>query len=374
MLMHVQEVVMKSLICTFAAVCLILTSHAVMAEKSVEGRRQVVLESNQVTVSFDVGGGSLVDFHFNDTGLNPFMWNFPEAGDKKPRPMGHFICFDRWGQPSANEEKNGMPYHGEASQVDWTVNSAPVSRNGKITATMSCRLPMGGMTLERTASLSEKSPVLEVRELITNVNKLSRVYNIVQHPSIAPPFLDENVIVDSNAWKGFMQETPMPTPEEPTIYWPQIAYKGKLVDLGRLTDDHNPAVTSFVFRDGTEYGWVTASNPAKGLLVGYIWNLKDYPWLSIWRNTADGKPAARGLEFGTTGLHQPFPQILEKMTIFGNTLCNYLDADQSVEKSYVTFLAEIPRNFKGVGEIDYSNGSIVIHERDGGTNTIRINY
>ena len=41
----------------------------------------------------------------------------PEKGDTKPRTMGHFVCFDRWGQPSPSEIENGMPFHGEAAQV-----------------------------------------------------------------------------------------------------------------------------------------------------------------------------------------------------------------------------------------------------------------
>ena len=64
---------------------------------------------------------------------------------------------------------------------------------------------MGGLTLTRTAKLSGASPVLLIREVIKNVNRLGRVSNLVQHPSIAPEFLDESVIVDSNAWKGYLR-------------------------------------------------------------------------------------------------------------------------------------------------------------------------
>jgi len=318
--------------------CVLLTtvvSHFSWSEPGLEGRKQVVLEGSAAHVGVDVAGGSIVDFHLVGHELNPLRWNYPEKVDLKPRTMGHFICFDRWGQPSRQEGENGMPFHGEASFVEWQVLSKPLKKDGVIIAEMSCELPIGGMKLTRTLSLCDHAPVLIVREEITNLNKLGRLYNIVQHSTIGPPFLDESVIVDSNVLKGFMQESPMPTPEEPLIYWPGIAYKGELVDLRHLIDNPMPSVVSYVFEDGVEYGWVTACNPEKELLIGYIWEVSDYPWLNFWRHVTDGKPSARGLEFGTTGLHKPFGDLVAKGEIFNRRLYEYLDAGQKVEKSYV---------------------------------------
>ena len=343
------------------------------SDNGLEGRKQVVLEGKSAVVSVDIAGGSIVDFHLSGQSLNPLHWNYPETRETTPRPMGHFVCFDRWGQPSVSEEKNGMPFHGEATKVVWKILRQPSSANGNITAEMSCALPIGGMSLKRTMSLKDNAPIVEVTEEITNNNKLGRVYNIVQHPSIGPPFLDETVIIDCNALKGFMSESIMPNPEEPTINWPANVYRGKLVDLRYLTDDPRPGVTSFVFRDGIEYGWVTACNPGKGLLLGYRWKLSEYPWLNIWRNVREGKPAARGIEFGTTGLHRPFGILLEKHTMFGRPLYEYLDAGESVVKTYTMFLAEIPSGCLGVTHVVEDKGKITITiMTDGGTSDIVI--
>jgi hypothetical protein len=119
-------------------------------------------------------------------------------------------------------------------------------------------------------------------------------------------------------------------------------------------------VTSFVI--GGEYGWVTAANASQGLLLGYLWRTAEYPWLNIWRHAAEGKPLARGLEFGTTGLHQPFETLLEKGAIFGRRLFAYLDASASATRSYAAFLLEIPRDFAGVRSLVYADGRIVIRE------------
>jgi len=183
----------------------------------------------------------------------------------------------------------------------------------------------------------------------------------VQHPSIAPPFLDETTVVDANARQGFMQSSPLPNPERPAILWPHALKDGRTVNLRHLTNEAAPEVASFTI-DG-EYGWVTASTASKGLLIGYIWKTSDYPWLNIWRNVINGKPAARGLEFGTTGLHQPVGILVAKGKIFGRSIYAYIDAGQTVTRSYASFLFKIPSDYRGVERITYDSGHLTLHER-----------
>ena len=70
---------------------------------------------------------------------------------------------------------------------------------------------------------------------MSNRNKLGRIYNMVQHATIGPPFLDETTVVDSNAQRGFMQSNPMPNPEQPETLWPEARKEGQPVDLRHLT-------------------------------------------------------------------------------------------------------------------------------------------
>jgi hypothetical protein len=277
--------------------------------------------------------------------------------------MAHFLCLDRWGAPSKAEEANGMPFHGEATRVHWKELSEPGS-GGAIHAEMEAALPLAGLRVRRRIQLAANEALLRVTEQVTNNNKLGRVYNMVQHPTIGPPFLDETTIVDSNARQGFMQSSPLPNPEQPAVFWPQALRDGQPVNLRHLADNPNPNVVSFVIEQ--EYGWVTAANPGQGLLLGYLWKKSEYPWLNIWRHVQDGKPLARGLEFGTTGLHQPFGVLLEKGRIFGRALYAYLDAGESASRSYAAFLFPIPKDYQGVAEVRYENGRIIVIERTGG--------
>jgi hypothetical protein len=320
----------------------------------IDGRPSVVLDSGTARVVLDLHGGSITVFEFLDQRLNPLGWNSKPGAE--PREMAHFLCADRWGQPSAAELNNGMPFHGEATKVEWKLISAAPTE-----AKMSALLPMAQLEVTRHARLT--GAILHVTESVTNRSKLGRPYNFVQHPTLAPPFLDETTLVDANAKRGFMQSSAMPNPEQPEVVWPQALRDGLPVNLRHLTDDPNPNVVSYVIDE--PIGWVTAVNPGRGLLIGYLWKTDEYPWLNIWRHTQDGKPLARGLEFGTTGLHQPFPVLARKGRIFDRLLFSFLDAGETHTRSFQAFLAKTPPGFAGVQQVSPRGDQVAITERGG---------
>lgn len=321
------------------------------------------IRTNTAEAVFDLGGGSLVSFRLKG-GLNPLSWIGPADKNIVNRPMAHFLCLDRWGQPSPGELAAGVPYHGEATRVPWKVDSSSATDT-----VMSASLPMAGLDVRRRARLTGEGAVLQVDETVTNRNKMGKVYNMVQHPTIGPPFLDERTLVDSNARRGFMQSSPMPTPEEPSVFWPQALQEGRTVNMRMLTNDPMPNVVSYVVDE--PIGWTTATSPTHNLVLGYIWKTSEYPWFNAWRHVdAAKKPLARGLEFGTTGLHQPFGVLLEKGMIFGRKLVSYLDAGETTTRSYVAFLAPVPANWQGVQSVTHKDGVITLTER--GTRTVEI--
>ena len=351
----------------FLATLMGVVGLAISPEKLASERPSLVIESENARLVVDVRGGSVGDFRFKDSELNPLNWATPSAGDVSIRGFGHFLCLDRWGPPSAAEGAKGMPYHGEAAHVEWQIVSGAARRDGLIEAHMAATLPMAGLSVRRTILFSSKEAVFTMLEEVTNENTIGRIYNMVQHPTIGPPFLDESTIVDCAGRKGFAQGGSLPDPEEPSFIWPRaLDPGGKTVDMRRLTDDPIPNVVSYTL-DG-KYGWVTAATPKKGVLIGYLWKTTDYPWVSLWRDVHEGKPAARGLEFGTTGLHQPYPTLVQKGRIWDHPLFEFLDAGETARKRYTAFLFKVPENFTGVESIQVAHGRLVLHER-GGTQT-----
>lgn len=338
---------------------------------SAKDRPTLELNGNAARLVVDLGGGSISDFHLGEDGLNPLQWDSWSFGDTPeadppltPRSMGHFLALDRWGPATEAEMSHGMGFHGEASVAWWSVRQAPVVRGGVIEAKMGAVLPLAGLEVVRSIRMREDEAVFAVTESVTNTGHLGRIYNIVQHPTIGPPFLDGTTIVDSNAARGFMQETPGPDFEIPEVRWPNALKKdGTEVDMRRLTGDHAPNVVSYLV-DG-EFGWTTAVNASAGLLLGYLWPAADYPWFDAWRHVIDGRPFARGLEFGTTGLHQPGPVLVQKGRIFDERIFRFIDADETQDFSFAGFLMEIPGDFNGVDSVSYDAGTLTVTERGG---------
>lgn len=327
----------------------------------------LILKGKAAEIRVELDGGPLTHFSLVGHSINALSidWteNIVRNGDTMRYPWrGHFLCCDQFGLVSENEHKNGMPMHGEASQVDWQVVNKPTLKHGAIRAAMKCTLPLARLRIERTLSLSENTPVLTVQETFINENKLGRIYNVGQHASIARPFLDESLLLNSNATRGFV-DMPSPQVDRENIFsWPVIGYHGEAIDLSRQ-DNHTESVGAWFVYDNTKHGWITAANPKEGLLLGYLWDTVDYPWVFMMRMPVDGKAAYLNFEF-SLGLGGPFKEIATKGRIFDRPLFGFLDAGEKATLSYTVFLSKIPHNYQGVARLEYDGRQILLEEKN----------
>jgi len=344
----------------------------------VVGREVITLHQGEALLSIDPAGGSLADFHLAGT-VNPLCWDSAihdqlDPNNQEPRPLGHFLCLDRWGPPSIEEERQGMPYHGEASSRQWQLVTCSSSA-----ATLKAQLPMAGLEVERSVELMTCSvkaswsfetngAIARVRDEVKNINKLGRILNMVQHPSIAPPFLTAETRVDCNGKRGFTQ-APRGCLD---VLWDAerefpAAVTGEGVQDGRCMTGGADDVFSYEVNQSDSYGWVCAYTPSHRLLLGYLWPRNDYPWVSLWCSSAAAsqlrEPRARGLEFGTTGLHQPFPILTRHPRIFGLPTFQHLDAMEMCRKSFCCFLLKVPADFRGVQTIAVTSSTLHLSEK-----------
>ena len=306
-------------------------------------------------------GGTYSDFSLKENPLNPINWE--TVNPEEPPFLGHFLCLDRWGPPSDGEKANGFGHHGEVITQDWKLQEQFQEGENISACKMSCRLPMAGLQLTRKIELSETEPVFHVTEEIENLNKFGRMYNIVQHVTLAAPFLDSTTLFDNNTEKGFEdREDGSLNQEEPVIAWPEAVHDGETISLRRFQNNW-PRVSSFIFGNDQQYGWATACNPGKNLLLGYFWKTKDYPWINFWRDMEDGIPRAFGIEFGTTGLHEPFSVVAKKGKIFDRNIYDFIDAGEIISKSFTAFISYIPDDYQGVEKIEFNNSFFTITEK-----------
>src|SRR5437870_13645617 len=102
---------------------LLLSALLVHAQQNkTDDAHALIMDGKAARLVISLKGGVIKEFRLQGGGRNPL------------HSLGHFLCLDRWGQPSAAEAKNGMPFHGEASQVEWHVLRPPEKHEGAIEA------------------------------------------------------------------------------------------------------------------------------------------------------------------------------------------------------------------------------------------------
>ena len=332
-----------------------------------EGRICTLGAPGKACLSVDLWGGALVDFRLDDQAVNPFSWSMspgemPENNRAGAPFQGHFLCLGRWGAPTEGEMRAGIPHNGQPGNGWWRVAGRPDSRSLHICATA----PLDGMAADRWIELDAAHAVVKVTDRVKNTLATGRLFNVVQHATVGVPFLSASTLIDSNAKAGFMQHLSYPDPHAYEYGWPTgvLDSLATRVDL-RRSDTPTGYVTTHLFADPV--GWVTAASPHCGLLLGYVWRTAEYPWLNVWHDVRDGKPYAKGLEFGTTGIGRSYQDLLAVDTRFhGQSSFFFLDAGEAVEKSFLCFQVAIPADYQGVERVEVTDGRIVITEKGTG--------
>ncbi|CAN5560034.1 hypothetical protein BH10BAC2_BH10BAC2_33070 [soil metagenome] len=328
---------------------------------------KIKLQNKTSVIEVDLYGGAITDFHLKENPVNPLSFRFSK--DQMPANnkagavyQGHFICAGRWGEPSPGEINAGIPNHGEPANIEWQLNE-----NDEIGLTMETTAHLEGLQVERKMQMDNEGAVCHVTETITNINPLGRLYQLVQHPTIAAPFLDEATVINCNAAIGFDYKY-VDEPSKHKLNWPIVNDSdGKQFDLRNSTHGSN-SLFSFTVNTADKYGWITAYSATQNLVIGYVWKRKDYPWINLWQHFENGKIQYRGLEFGNTGLHQPFKKIIadNNLELFGEPTVNYIDAGEKITREYVSFLYLADQEFKGVEHMLITENELFLVEHSMG--------
>jgi hypothetical protein len=319
------------------------------------------LENNYCVLTVDSFGGAITDFHLKkDAQINPLSFAFTKEempdNNKNGAPyQGHFLCLGRWGLPSAGEIKAGVPNHGEAANINWEITAKNIS---ELCTQTTAKLE--GLHIERSIHLDKSNAAFCVDETITNINPLGRLFNMVQHPTLAAPFLNASTIVNCNATIGFNQDH-YQSAEQNNFHFPFVKdNNGDTFNVKNPPTNYN-AVFSFLVDKNNNIGWLTAYSPSHNLLIGYIWKRNDYPWIHLWQHWNETEIMYRGLEFGTAGIHQPYKEIINTaMQLFGEKTFAYIDAGESVSKKYFCFMFEPAESFSEVEEVKIDADTIII--------------
>lgn len=367
------------------------------------GRPAMRLSNGVIELTALNGGGHIAEFRFaRDAGMSQanVLWESPWegaapgtlqarrlAGKYGPKGVGEFLasytghalCLDYFGMPSADEVRQGLPLHGEAASRNWRVVHGATS-SAATHAAWRVELPSARLAFERAIALHKGESVAVFHENVTNQRDSDHYFHWVQHVTMGAPLLDpecSRVFLSGSrakTWPLGYEEKSLVSAEREFI-WPDAPReKGGTADLSIPFSGRGTGFVASVLLDvGREVEFIAALNWRLGLVCGYVFRREDFPWVAVWEENCareyepwKGTTQARGMEFGTT----PMP-IGKDATFFAGKLFDTsgwkrIPARATQKVVYAAFLAEVPKNWRRVHDIQIEKNALVIMERGGG--------
>lgn len=353
-------------------------------EETFHGRHAYVASNGSIRVSALRGGGHIAEIRFTEGDatrtINPMRvphyqtiepYEFDEArdvplysGGMVGRLLGGYM-----GQLLFLPEFGGLP---EAALVEWKLTGATVTDKA-VTVRYEALLPKTQFRVGRVLTMPAGLSVIYVEEWAENLATFGRPMHWVEHATFGPPFVEpgKNFLDTAKArWAGSHGGAGF---SDERVEWPRGAdANGALVNIRSLQPlPHSGRYNAYHFENGRSYQYFTMYHSAYPILVGYVFPTRDNPWILDWQENQsypqkpwDSKVVARGIEFGTTPFDEGLRRSIERGRWLGATAYRWIDARQRLTTKYLIFLAEIPRGFPGVADLQLQNEAIVLQPSD----------
>lgn len=331
------------------------------------GRRAVTIENQALRVTVLVEGGHIAELFDKRAGVNP-LWTPPWPSLEPSQYdhathtaygrgvdavllagiMGHNLCLDIFGGPSAEEAAAGLPVHGEASKVRYDAHASSTE------LVLHAHLPLANLQVERRIELGDQT--VRIRESVQNLGGTDRPIGWTEHVTLGPPFLEKGrtqfrvTATHSRVFEsGFGAHDYLQPGAD--FDWPHAPGRdGGQADLRLFTDAAaSSAYTAHLMDPARDHASFVAYSPAARLAFGCVWRRVDFPWLGIWEENRSrveppwsGQTLARGMEFGVS----PFPEsrraMIARGPLFGAPTFTWIPAASrvSVEYWYISRPAE----------------------------------
>jgi hypothetical protein len=336
----------------------------------------LLLSNDKIELTVLTNGGALANLILRDDPekLSPF-WNpkryAREAGRKHSGyALGHFVCVDGFGPVSAEEKEAGLSGHGEAHTLAWDTKST--GKDGATSVlTQTVKLPILQEIFTRTLRMVDGENVVYVESELESLLGFDRPANWGEHATIGSPFLEAAVtVVDMPAKRAQTRRDTFALPGRlargEDFTWPMAP----LADGGKVDVRASPPTgntidhTTCLMDPSRKLVYVTALNPSKRLILGYVFRREDYPWVQSWENYPADRRMARGLEFATQPYDVPRRQTVETHTMFDTPTYRWLPAKSKIESRYLLFYARAPEGFRRVDDVRLEGGKLVIEDQE----------
>jgi hypothetical protein len=333
----------------------------VAASFSVASAADHTLANDRLSLIVRQQGGILSDLHILPDGPNLLA----QPKSAQAVMFGHFLCFDRWGRVSPEAAALGIPFHGEAVRLpwDWTEETP-----GAVTQEVT--LPIVGLTAKRRVNLAPSAGVYAVTFDVTNPGDTRRTYTAVEHVTLGAAWFHDDVHLSTNAVSGLLHyqrqpKQPMLPDEESVFNWPYARLGEATLDLRKTPPPGPRFLVSAVFADQEPWAWLFQIDRTSGDLIGYIWRPADYPWMILYFNRGPAGFLNRSLEFGTTGLHLPRPELETAGNVLGRPQLAELAAGATQRHQFWGFAFKAPAGASGVTGVAVEGGRVVLEFDEG---------
>ncbi len=324
-----------------------------------QNRRAVQMENEHLRVSVLAEGGHIAEIFDKQSGVNP-LWvppwpsiehsaydparhfEYGEGAEAKLLAgiMGHNLCLDFFGGPSAEEAAAGLTVHGEASTVPYNIHEQP----GVLE--LHAHFPLAQLDFRRRIELHGRS--LRIVEAVENLAAWDRPIGWTQHVTLGPPFLAKGKtqlrasLTQSKVFEGELNAD-MHYKAAAEFLWPKVPLKtGGTADLSTFTDvPVSSEFTTHLADPQQPHAWFVAFNPEKQLAFGYIWKREEFPWLGMWQENFSRTQApwsnrtlTLGLEFGASPMPESRRAMINRGKLFDTQVFRWLPARGRLHAEY----------------------------------------
>jgi hypothetical protein len=302
-------------------------------------------------------GGHIAEMLDKETGINPLWvppWPSIEPSAFGPAMhtaygagaegkllagiMGHNLCLDIFGGPSAEESAAGFTVHGEGSVARYEISDS----EGVLV--MRARFALAQMEFERLVELSGRK--VRIHEVVESLAAFDRPIGWTQHVTLGPPFLEKSVTqFRASATRSKVFECAFGANDYLTagaeFDWPHAPRRaGGTSDLRVMNGDAASSAFTTHLMD-TSKAFFAAFHPGARLVFLYAWKQPDFPWMGIWEENHsrthapwNGKTLARGMEFGVSPMPESRRAMVDRGTLFGVPTYRWLPAKGKLEVEY----------------------------------------
>ena len=183
-----------------------------------------------------------------------------------------------------------LSFHGEASMKAWDYEIVSEG-DSALEVKLKTRLSRSPYSIERWMRVESGSPILHIRERITNHAGEAMDCMWSHHPAYGAPFLSEHCVIDvgtasfvaDDLYAGFVN----PLTLSQSYQWPMAGD----VDMSKVPGPDDERDILAYFRD-FESGWYAITNREMGLGVGLVWDKSVFPFAWFWQelNASPGFP------------------------------------------------------------------------------------